>query len=134
MKEGSVTIHDGQTRFYNDFPEPLAQHLTSKLVSHSLGYASFLLLSPFASKLMPYYSALRSSLTYPAYKHIPSSYLLCTLDKANTLKAQMRMVTAAGIKNVGRITAGHMPFAHPEKVRAVARYIREQAGESFVKI
>ncbi|KAL6721469.1 hypothetical protein ACLMJK_000572 [Lecanora helva] len=95
--EDFCSFSDGASRFFNDYPKDLANDLASKLRPMSC-------------------QSLRSPLTHPAYKDIPSSYLVTTLDRGNPEKAQLRMIAGAGITDVDSIEAGHVPFAHPEKV------------------
>ncbi len=67
------------------------------------------------------------SLTYAAYRDIPSAYLICTNDNALSPKAQEKMCEAAGIEMVERVHASHSPWlVHPE---VVERFIRRAAGE-----
>lgn len=72
-----------------------------------------------------------SKVTYPAYKHIPSTYLLCEKDNAIPLAAQEGMLAGTDVKfDVERCAAGHSPFlSMPE---FVAEVVRRAAGEEGV--
>jgi hypothetical protein len=54
-----------------------------------------------------FHSVLQSSLTYPAYLYIPSSFLLCTNDSALPFPSQERSIKGAGIKHTLTLNAGH---------------------------
>lgn len=69
---------------------------------------------------------------YAAWKHIPSTYLICTIDNAISPKIQERMVAQDGAKwsEVVRLRSGHSPMVSmPEET---ARIIRRAAGEKGV--
>ncbi|KAA6411149.1 MAG: hypothetical protein FRX48_05461 [Lasallia pustulata] len=103
-----ITITDAPNRFYNDLPPHSAAYRTSKMRAQSrLAYSS--------------------QLTYAAYHHIPSSYLICTRDHALPPKVQERMVAMAGIEETERVEAGHLP--HISQPGFVERFIRKSAGE-----
>ena len=75
-----------------------------------------------------------TELEYPAYRYIPSWYILTENDKIVDPELQQRMVDRAREENgtpikVVKLQAGHAPIiSQPEKVVDV---IREAAGEDF---
>ncbi|KAF2154251.1 alpha/beta-hydrolase [Myriangium duriaei CBS 260.36] len=64
---------------------------------------------------------MRSKTTWEPYREISSAYLLCERDEAIPVPAQEGMISAAGIKEVRRIEAGHSPWLAKgeETVKAV---------------
>ncbi|KAL9003245.1 MAG: hypothetical protein Q9188_003885 [Gyalolechia gomerana] len=106
-------ILDGPTRFYNDLPPNAAFHWAARLKKHSrLAFAS--------------------PLTYAAYRDFPSSYLMCTNDKAIPYLIQKRFVAMARIQDVTTVTSGHSPMISQPKV--VEGFIRKCAGEDMPKL
>jgi len=75
------------------------------------------------------YRTFFSKVTYPAWQHVPSTYLLCEKDMAIPLHAQKGMVEGSGGKiKAETVDASHSPFlSMPEEV---ANSIRRAAGES----
>lgn len=73
-------------------------------------------------------------MTYAAWRHIPSTYLLCDGDNAIPPALQESMVEtvkAAGVPiTVERCQAGHSPFLSVPEV--VVGMIRRAAGEEVV--
>ena len=72
-------------------------------------------------------------MTYPAWRHIPTAYLVCEKDNAIPPKSQDFMIERARYKGckilVERCQAGHSPFLSvPETVVEV---IRQVAGEDM---
>lgn len=78
-------------------------------------------------------SAFRSPATAASWKTIPTAYLVCELDRAIPLQAQLAMTDAvrdAGAQiEVERIEAGHSPFL--SKVGETVRWVRGVAGEEL---
>lgn len=70
-----------------------------------------------------------SKMTYPAWKDVPSTYLICEKDNAIPVERQEAMSSQKGGKfTVVRCEEGHSPFlSRPE---LVARVIRKAAGET----
>ncbi|EUC36262.1 hypothetical protein COCVIDRAFT_41677 [Bipolaris victoriae FI3] len=101
--------------FYNDLSDEEQKHWAAGLKSQ--GIASF-----------------TTPTTYAAWKHIPSSYLLCQDDLALPPAAQEGMVKAAeeagAIMHVTRIKSGHSPFL--SKVVETAEWIQRVAEETLV--
>lgn len=93
--------------FYNDMTAQEASEVAKTLKHHS-------------------YRTLSSKLTYPAYRDIPTTYILCTKDNAVPVAAQEGMVAAARssgaqIQTV-RLEASHSPFrSKPDEVAEVCR-------------
>ncbi|KAK7903746.1 hypothetical protein LTR67_001766 [Exophiala xenobiotica] len=102
-----VTAADPDRIFYNDLPEPTKY--TSMPNTHS-------------------YQTFHSKVTYPAWKHVPSTYLFCERDMAIPLHAQKAMVENSGVQwRVDTLDASHSPFlSMPDET---ARSIRRAAGE-----
>jgi len=68
-----------------------------------------------------------STLTYEAWNHIPSAYIVCLNDKSTPLKQIREIVKRANIEMVLEVESGHCPYLSQPK--AVERFIREAAGE-----
>jgi pimeloyl-ACP methyl ester carboxylesterase len=69
-----------------------------------------------------------SKLTYEAWKHIPSAYIICLNDKSIPLKQVRQIVKDANIEMVLELKTGHCPYlSQPE---AVAEFVRKAAGET----
>jgi hypothetical protein len=97
---------DPRNIFYNDLDDDTAEHWIAKLKVHS-------------------WPTLSSKLSYAAWQHVDSAYLLCEADQAIPIHAQDGM--ASGMTSE-RCTAGHSPFmSQPEVTTA---FIRRQAGEA----
>lgn len=95
---------------YNDLSDADAEHWTSLIKHHS-------------------YGAFFSKTTYPAWKHIPATYLLCEDDHAIPIEQQEKMVKLVGQGNwtTERCKCSHSPFlSEPEFTSQV---IRRAAGE-----
>ncbi|TGO32504.1 hypothetical protein BHYA_0311g00030 [Botrytis hyacinthi] len=106
--DGTSTITDGDTRFYNDLSAEDAKYWSSKLTSLSLGVGM-------------------SPLTYEAWKYIPSAYIMPLQDKSIPLKQVRQIVKEANIEMVFEIETGHCPYlVQPE---TVAGFIRKAGGE-----
>jgi Alpha/beta hydrolase family len=99
---------DPRNIFYNDLDEETAQSWVSKLKVHS-------------------WPTLASPLSYAAWQHVPSAYLLCEADQAIPIQAQEGMVAASGMVSE-RCSASHSPFLSQPEV--TASFIRRQAGEA----
>jgi len=96
---------------YNDLPEEEANKWSAKIQYQASGC--------FASEQ-----------TYAAFKHIPSTYILCELDRAIPPQMQEAMTTQPGANfNVVRLNASHSPFLSMPK--ETAEIIRKAAGEVF---
>lgn len=109
-EDGTSTITDGDTRFYNDLSTEDAKYWGSKLTSLSVGVGM-------------------SPLTYAAWKYIPSAYIMPLQDKSIPLKQVRQIVKEANIKMVFEIETGHCPYlAQPE---TVADFIRKAGGETI---
>lgn len=95
--------------FYKDVPNP--EKWVEVLKPHS--YRSFF-----------------SRATYPGWKHVPRTYLLCEKDMAIPIHAQKGMVENSGVEwRTESIDASHSPFlSMPEEV---ANSVRRAAGESI---
>ncbi|KIX09789.1 uncharacterized protein Z518_00870 [Rhinocladiella mackenziei CBS 650.93] len=75
------------------------------------------------------YRTFFSKVTYPAWKYVPSTYLLCEKDLAIPIHAQKEMVEGAdGRFRTEMVDASHSPFlSMPDEM---AKSIRRAAGES----
>lgn len=62
------------------------------------------------------YGAFFSATRYAAWQHIPSTYVMCTNDKALLPQVQEAMLGAAGDKfKIFQLNSGHSPFlSHPD--------------------
>jgi len=109
-EDGTSTITDGASRFYNGLSDEDAKYWASKLTSLSFGAAA-------------------SPLTYEAWKYIPSAYIVCLQDKSVPLKQIRQKVKEAGIESVLEIDTGHAPYLVQPKT--VAEFIRKVAGENI---
>ncbi|KAF2142727.1 uncharacterized protein K452DRAFT_226185 [Aplosporella prunicola CBS 121167] len=96
--------------FYNDVPADEAARLVSLLRPHS--FRTFF-----------------ERVTFPAWKFLPSTYIVCENDRALPLAVQERLIASAGegVFAVERCDAGHSPFV--SQPGFVARVIRRAAGE-----
>jgi hypothetical protein len=102
---------DIQDVFYNDVPKDVAAHWASKLTYQAVG--------PF-----------KTAQTYAAWKHIPSTYIICELDNTIPAAFQETMATQeGGLFTIERLNASHSPFMSMPK--ETAKLIRKAAGESF---
>lgn len=68
-----------------------------------------------------------SPLTYEAWKHIPSAYIMCLQDKSIPLKQVREIVKRAGIEMVLEVEAGHCPYLSQTEV--AGEFIRKAAGK-----
>ena len=95
--------------FYNDLPKSSQTALVDKLTHQAK-------------------PSFYTPLTYPAYKEVSVSYLLCKQDNAIPFEGQKGMVGIGGPNVVSHVcSAGHSPMlSMPSKVVAV---IRGVAGE-----
>ncbi|OCL00253.1 alpha/beta-hydrolase [Cenococcum geophilum 1.58] len=91
LKEGFGTVLDGKEWFYNDMSDEEAATWSAKMVPQAVG-------------------VMMSPLTYPAYFHIPSLYLLCEKDNGLPFASQRRMVEFAGIEDTLTLDSGHSPY------------------------
>lgn len=100
--------------FYNDLPKAEQEKRVAMLKHHKQE------------------TILRSIVTYAAWRHVPSTYLLCSLDKTIVYETQQGMVERAQKEGVDLKTevleAGHSPFL--SKPEAVVEAIRRAAGEA----
>ncbi|KAL8727483.1 MAG: hypothetical protein Q9166_006007 [cf. Caloplaca sp. 2 TL-2023] len=84
------------------------------------------------SEAVPGFSSFASPLTYAAYRDFPSSYLMCTNDKAVPFPIQKRFIAMAGITDITTIASGHSPMISQPK--AVEMFIRRCAGEDMARL
>lgn len=69
-----------------------------------------------------------SKVTYAAWKHIQSTYVLCELDQAIPAEVQENMATQHGNKiTIEKLEAGHSPFL--SKTDETVKLIRKAIGE-----
>jgi hypothetical protein len=101
--------------FYHDVPRPLAEHAMSLLKKHARG--------PFTS-----------TVSYTAWKHIPSTYIVTDDDQIGSRANRERMARQEGGQwGVGsslgevHVSSGHSPFL--SKPVWMSRLIRKVAGE-----
>ena len=68
-----------------------------------------------------------SPLTYDAWNHIPSAYIVCLQDKAIPLKQVREIVKRANIEMVLELESGHCPYL--SQTATVEKFVRKAAGE-----
>ncbi|KAK8430146.1 Alpha/beta hydrolase family-domain-containing protein [Phyllosticta citricarpa] len=110
VQDKRVRPQNAQEIFYNDLSRADADRWAAKIQHHS-------------------YRTFYSRVTYPAFKDVPSTYLVCEADNAILLEAQESMLEKVGKGkfDVERCSAGHSPFlSMPELTSDV---IRRAAGE-----
>ena len=99
---------------FHEIPEQDADHWFSLLKPQSIG-------------------ALWSEQTYAAWKNIPSTYVVCELDRVIPCQQQETMVEHAkaiqpkAFDMVRRIESGHEPIFH--KIEDLVSTVREAASE-----
>lgn len=78
------------------------------------------------------FGAFWSTTTYAAWRHIPTTYILCTADVPTTISAAQYLVDSAKasgphkIDNLIKVDAGHSPFI--SKPEWIASTLIEEAG------
>jgi pimeloyl-ACP methyl ester carboxylesterase len=106
--DGYVVARTPEEIFYNGCPEDLTAEAVGRLRLHAR-------------------AAFEQPLGQAAWRHVPSTYVVCEDDHAIPLFAQELMSQRAG--SVIRMRAGHSPFlSHPGELAATLRTIAEQAG------
>lgn len=74
-------------------------------------------------------------LVYEAWRHLPTSYLVCTDDQAMPLRDQEAMIRAAraegGVVHVSHVKSGHSPFL--SKPDEVVKWIERVAEHELVR-
>ena len=71
--------------------------------------------------------ALASPLSYEAWNHIPSAYILGLKDKSIPLRQVRQVIERANIKMVLELDSGHCPYlSQPD---TVAKFIMKAASE-----
>jgi pimeloyl-ACP methyl ester carboxylesterase len=110
MHDGYVSAGTPHEIFYTDLPEE-----TVAPVIPRLGYQA---LAPFTQQQ-----------TQAAWREIPSTYLVCTLDKAIPVEAQEAMAQRA--KRVVRMDTAHSPFL--SRPAEVAGLLREELAAASVR-
>ena len=100
---------DPVAAFYGDLPPEEAEKRKAAIKHHSA-------------------ATLRTPLKYAAYKHIPTTYLLCTNDQQLPYERQKELVGSSGVE-IATVTcdSGHSPFLSQPKL--VVEVIRKAAGE-----
>lgn len=112
--QDTLRVHalDAKNICYNDLSDDEVAHWSSLLKHHS-------------------YQTFSSQTTYPAWKHIPATYLLCENDHAIPIAMQEKMVNEVGQGKwtTERCKCSHSPFlSEPEFTSQV---IRRAAGEQM---
>lgn len=111
--DGNYLYHlDPVSMFYHDIPVEEAEELKKKLKHHSR-------------------PTMGSPITYAAWKHVPTTYLLCKQDQTIPYERQVKMVEDAGVAGIQIKTvtsdASHSPFLSQPDL--VVKVIRSAAGE-----
>lgn len=99
VKAGTLLVrkHVAPYALFHDLPASEAEHWASLLEPHSIG-------------------ALWSEQTYAAFKDIPSTYVVCELDRVVSVEQQERMIKSAKEVHSGafdvveRLQSGHEPI------------------------
>lgn len=106
-----MTVEGANWAFYNDLPSSQGDLFTKKL-SHQAA------------------ESFKTPLTYPAYTHLPTTYLLCEEDHAIPFGGQQAMAGIGG-PGVKQHVCGsaHSPMLSRPKV--VEQVIRSAAGEAI---
>jgi hypothetical protein len=73
------------------------------------------------------FRCMASPLTYQAWKHIPSAYIMCLKDKSIPLRQVRQIIKKAGIEMVLECESGHCPYL--SKTEEVGNFVRKIAGE-----
>lgn len=91
---------DPRQTFYSDLDDSEAAKYVGKLVHHSL-------------------EAVRTPLTYEAYRDVPTNYIYCTQDTGFPLEGQKKIsgILGEGLVKTYSIDAGHCPMlSQPQAV------------------
>ncbi|KAF2421125.1 alpha/beta-hydrolase [Tothia fuscella] len=106
-----ATVADGNYRFYHDVDPAIADENSAKLQHHA-------------------FKTFRSEQTYAAWKHIPSTYVVCEEDRAVPAEVQEHMASQeGGLWTVKSLKSSHSPFLSMPK--DLAEIIRKAAGEDI---
>ncbi|KAI9780238.1 MAG: hypothetical protein M1839_006798 [Geoglossum umbratile] len=106
-----TTVLNPTYMFYNDLPQQKAAFWASKLRPQSIG-------------------VIYSTITYEAWRYIPTYYMVCTIDHAIPVAVQRNMIerTNGTVDVVETIHSSHSPYlSHME---TVGKFIRRAAGQS----
>ena len=117
MQASTITIHpeDAKSMFYQDLDDETVAELAKELQPQSLG-------------------AFWSTTTHAAWRHIPTTYILCTADVPTTVAATQYLVDSAKasgshrIDNLIKIDTGHSPFI--SKPEWTANTLIEEASKN----
>ncbi|KAL5115783.1 hypothetical protein ACEQ8H_006278 [Pleosporales sp. CAS-2024a] len=88
--DGRFFLKDGASLLYNDMPEVEAATWASRLIPQS-------------------HAVQKTEMELEAYKHIPSTYMICENDKAAPPQYQEMFAGTTGAKVV-KLASGHMPM------------------------
>ncbi|KAH8700033.1 catalytic protein [Phaeosphaeriaceae sp. PMI808] len=88
--DGRFFLKGGASLLYNDMPDDEAAAWESRLIPQS-------------------YAVQKTEIEVTAYKHIPSTYMICENDKAAPPQYQEMFAGAAGAKVI-KLASGHMPM------------------------
>lgn len=104
---------DPREKFYNDLDDDSASVYLAAIVPHAP-------------------EAMRTPLTYAAYRDVPTNYILCTRDAGFPVVAQRKiaMIPGEGIVRTYSIDAGH--FAMLSQPQAVADVIMDVARKAAI--
>ncbi|KAF2821243.1 alpha/beta-hydrolase [Ophiobolus disseminans] len=116
LEAGIITVEqeDVKGMFYQDLDDNTVAELTKDLQPQSFG-------------------AFWSTTTHAAWRHIPTTYIICNADKPSTVMAAQYLVdtakasTSHKIDNVIKVDAGHSPFI--SKPQWTASTLIEEAGK-----
>ncbi|MGY1651318.1 alpha/beta fold hydrolase [Geodermatophilus sp. SYSU D01119] len=106
--EHAIGVTDPEAVFYNGVPGGLARDAVARIGLQSR-------------------ASVEQPLTNAAWRHVPSTYVVCEQDQAIPVFAQEAMSSRAG--EVLRLPSGHSPFlSHPAELAALLRPVLDRAG------
>lgn len=106
-----MRTYDQANIFYNDISAEEAEKHTAGLLLHSPG-------------------SMKGQVTYPAWQHVPSVYVLCEKDNAIPPPVQEQMASQEGAWCMPpiRVDAGHIPFLAKPDETVIS--VRQALGEA----
>ncbi|PLB45813.1 alpha/beta-hydrolase [Aspergillus steynii IBT 23096] len=109
LEDNKMYPKNPRESFYNDMDDETAAKHLAALVHHAP-------------------EAMRTPMTYEAYRDVPTSYILCNLDASFSLAAQQMVagIPGEGVVRTYPVDGGH--FAMLSQPQAVAEVIQEIAG------
>ena len=111
LQGGNVFADDPASSLHSDTPDDVAAYWSSYTTHSDV-------------------TAFATPLKYPAWRHIPTTYLVCELDKCILPDVQRGMVASTkGVVKTVQLPSGHMPMlSMPEKFVDI---LEGEAGEGL---